>query len=274
MNKNGKAQRPEGEWQTLNEIESNRAGSGSALAVDYPEEQEIRRQIAFIVDEALPVRQSFPVYVAAMYRQLGFRNLFRDMTEIAFVLLLGLGILVFMALFAMANTNTDGIYAFIFIVSPLLYLAVSIIFFADLRRRDTYQVEMACRYNVYQLASLRMLVFAAVSLVLNVGFVCWIALASGEVDLLRGLLLSASSLFIFAAVFLYGLLRGRTATGRYGLIGLWPLLNIGLWMAEPHGYLTLLSGVPIYAYVGLIVLGGVIYVGQVRHLVSFQPKPS
>ncbi|NGZ74018.1 hypothetical protein [Saccharibacillus alkalitolerans] len=242
--------------------------------IDYPDEREIRLHVASIVEKALPVRPSFPAYIGGMYRQLGFRHLFRDLTEIVFVLLLGLGILVFMALFMLENANADSLYAFIFIVSPLLYLAVSLIFFADLRRRDTYQVEMACRYNVYQLASLRMLTFSAVCLVLNAGFVCWIALTSGQVDLLRGLLLSASSLFAFAAAFLYGMLRGRTAAGRYATVGLWPLLNAGLWIAEPHGYRVLLSGVPIYAYLGLLLLGAAIYVGQARELIHFRPKLS
>lgn len=240
--------------------------------IDYPGEPEIRLQIASIVDEALPVTPSFSSEVGKMYRQLGFRHLFRDLTEIVFVLVLGLGILVFMALFVLENANTDGVYAFIFIVSPLLYLAVAIIFFADLRRRDTYQVEMSCRYNVYQLASLRMLTFAAVSLVVNIGFVCWIAIASQQVDLLRGVLLSVSSLFLFAAAFLYGQLRGRTALSRYGLIALWPLLNVGLWIAEPHGYLSLLSGIPLYAYAMLIVLGAAVYVSQARRLLYFKPK--
>lgn len=251
--------------------------SGERLAfddIDYPDEREIRLHIASIVDEALPVRPSFSNQVGTMYRQLGFRHLFRDLTEIVFVLALGLGVLVFMALFVLSNANTEGIYAFIFIVSPLLYLVVSVIFFADLRRRDTYQVEMSCRYNVYQLASLRMLTFAAVSLVLNIGFVCWIAVASQQVDILRGVLLSVSSLFLFAAVFLYGQLRGRTAVSRYGLVGLWPLLNVGLWIAQPHGYLGLLSSIPVYAYAALILLGAAVYVGQARGLLYFKPKLS
>lgn len=240
--------------------------------IDYPNESEMRLHIASIVDEALPVTPSFSSEVGKMYRQLGFRHLFRDLTEIVFVLVLGLGILVFMALFVLSNANTDGIYAFIFIVSPLLYLAIAIIFFADLRRRDTYQVEMSCRYNVYQLASLRMLTFAAVSLVVNIGFVCWIAISSQQVELLRGVLLSVSSLFLFAAAFLYGQLRGRTAVRRYGLIALWPLLNVGLWIVEPHGYLSLLSGIPLYAYAVLIVLGAAVYVSQTRRLLHFKPK--
>ncbi|WP_172194850.1 hypothetical protein [Saccharibacillus qingshengii] len=272
MNKQEKPKRAGDARRTFSENTSNLDGSVDLLTVDYPDEQEMRMRISSIVDEALPAPPSFPVYVAGMYRQLGFRHLFRDLTEIAFVLLLGLGILIFMALFAMENTNREGIYAFIFIVSPLLYLAVSVVFFADLQRRDTYQVEMACRYNVYQLASLRMLVFAGVCLILNIAFVCWIAAFYGNIDLLRGLMLSASSLFLFAAAFLYGLLRGRTGFGRYVPIALWPLLHTGLWIAKPGVYLSLLSDMPVLAYGALILLGAAAYFGQVRRLPTFRPK--
>ncbi|CAM3306528.1 MULTISPECIES: hypothetical protein [Saccharibacillus] len=274
MNKQERPQPPDDAQRIYSGNRSNFDEPVHLLAVDYPDDLEMRRQISAIVDEALPARPSFPAYVADMYRQLGFRHLFRDLTEIAFVLLLGVGILVFMALFALENMNAAGIYAFIFIVSPLLYLAVSVVFFADLQRRDTYQVEMACRYNVYQLASLRMLAFAGACLLLNVALVCWLAAFYGNIDLLRGLLLSASSLFLFATAFLYGMLRARATTMRYGLIAAWPLLNAGLWMAQPQRYAALLSGMPIYAYAALIVLAASVYVGQTRRLVDFRPKPS
>lgn len=243
-------------------------------AVDYPTETEERRRIDQIVQLALPKRLSFPAYVTEMYRQVGFRHLFRDLTEIVFVLLLGIGVWVFTALFAIEQRNVELTYGFIFMASPLLYLAVSVLFFAELRRRDTYAVEMACRYNVYQLASLRMLAFAAVCLVLNAALVCWVSIAYGSVDTLRGLLLSASSLMLFAAALLYGMLRGRSPAARYGWVALWPGLNLLLWIAAPRVYGVLLMQLPLYVYAVLIALGGWLYFRQIRRLITIRPGRS
>ncbi|OWR28658.1 hypothetical protein CDO73_17295 [Saccharibacillus sp. O23] len=242
--------------------------------VDYPTETEQRRQIGRIVQIALPKRLSFPAYVTEMYRQVGFRHLFRDLTEIVFVLLLGIGVWIFTALFAMEQRNTELAYGFIFMVSPLLYLAISALFFAELRRSDTYAVEMACRYNVYQLASLRMLAFAAVCLVLNAALVCWLSLAYGSVDAPRGLLLSASSLMLFAAAFLYGLLRGRSTAARYGWVALWPVLNLILGIAAPRIYGLLMIQLPLYVYAVMFALGGWLYFRQIRRLIAIRPGRS
>lgn len=242
--------------------------------VDYPNEAETRFQIRKIVQTALPERLSFPVYVTEMYRQVGFRHLFRDLTEIVFVLLLGIGVWIFAALFAMEQQSEELAYGFIFMVSPLLYLAIAALFFAELRSKDTYAVEMACRYNVYQLASLRMLAFAAVCLVLNAALVCWLSIAYGSVDALRGLLLSASSLMLFAAAFLYGMLRGRSAATRYGWVALWPALNLILWIAAPRIYGVLLMKLPLYVYTVLIALGVWLYFRQIRRLIAIRPGRS
>ena len=239
--------------------------------VEYPSRMEERRQIAGILDAALPRRLSFPAYVTEMYRQIGFRHLFRDLTEIVFVLLLGIGVWIFTALFAMEQQNTELAYAFIFTVSPLLYLAVSVLFFAELRRRDTYAVEMSCRYNVYQLASLRMLAFAAVCLMLNGLLVGWVSAAYGSVDALRGLLLSASSLMLFAAAFLYGMLRVRSTASRYLWIALWPALNLIAAIAAPHVYRVLLMQVPLYVYALLFIVGAWVYFRQIRQMIAIRP---
>ncbi|OWA36920.1 hypothetical protein B9G55_02250 [Saccharibacillus sp. O16] len=238
--------------------------------VDYPSESEERRQVAGILETALPGRPSFLVYVTEMYRQIGFRHLFRDLTEIVFVLLLGIGVWIFTALFAMEQRNTELAYTFIFTVSPLLYLVVSVIFFAELRRRDTYAVEMSCRYNVYQLASLRMLMFAAVCLVLNALLVGLISAAYGRVDMLRGLLLSASSLMLFAAAFLYGMLRGKNAAMRYLWVVAWPMLNLVTAIAQPAFYHLLLMQVPLYVYALLFAAGVWGYIRQIRRMIAIR----
>ena len=88
--------------------------------IDFPNDDEIKIQISAIISKGLKPKQSFFSYLKNMYKQIGIKNLFHDITEIVFVVLLVLSILVFITIsFKTKNIYSGTIYSFIFIFSPV-----------------------------------------------------------------------------------------------------------------------------------------------------------
>ncbi|KQO17853.1 hypothetical protein [Paenibacillus sp. Leaf72] len=240
--------------------------------IELPSELEIEQQINLIVARGLVPKQTFSAYLRLMYTRLGFRYMFHDWTEIAFALASG-SLLMLFALFLESSHSQvieEDIYAAIFIGSPVLYLLVSTLFFVRRKHSDTYETEMVCKYNVYQLASLRMLAFSLICLALNVALVLAASAMFQHIHLLFALALSASSLFLFSVVFLYIILRIRSDITKYALISLWFAGNIGLKALFSTEYIQLLQTIPVSVYLLLTAVCGALYIKNLNQLRKLQ----
>ncbi|SFE40153.1 hypothetical protein SAMN04487969_102350 [Paenibacillus algorifonticola] len=240
--------------------------------IELPSELKIEQQINLIVARGLVPKQTFLAYLRLMYARLGYRYVFHDWTEIAFALTSG-SLLMLLALFARSSNSLvmkEDIYAAIFIGSPVLYLLVSTLFFVRPKHSDTYETEMVCKYNVYQLASLRMLAFSLICLVLNAALVFAASAMFQQFHLLFALALSASSLFLFSVVFLYIVLRIRSDMMKYVLISVWFASHIGLKALYSTGYMQLLQTIPVSVYLLLTAVCGALYIKSLNQLRKLQ----
>lgn len=240
--------------------------------VEYPNDREIEHQIKDIVAAGIERQQALFPYLLTMYARLGFRNLFRDWTEILFMLIVGIAILI---LFGYGGAEMDKmppeeIYSVIFISSPLLYLLIAFLFFLRQRHSVTYETEMVCKYNVYQLAAFRMLVFSLVALAVNSGLITLAAGIIKKFNVWFGLSLSAASLFIFAAIFLYVALGVRGDRMKYALLAGWLIGNLALFMKNKFVYMKILAAVPGFVYFVIAVICCVIYVKKLKKLITLQ----
>src|SRR5690625_2950510 len=99
--------------------------------VDFPDEHTIHAEIQTIVNKGLKHKETFYAYLRTMVHRIGFKHLFRDMTEILFTAVLATSILLFIIMNAenYLSINDANVYSTIFIFSPLLYLTICILFF-------------------------------------------------------------------------------------------------------------------------------------------------
>ncbi|GGN91859.1 hypothetical protein [Saccharibacillus kuerlensis] len=242
--------------------------------IDPPEEDVIAAQIRQIVDTALAPNESFPVFLWRMYKQLGFRHLFRDWTEILFTLLLfiSLGILTALAAADQPSFAAERAYAFIFMLSPLVYLALSLLFFVRRMQDPIHEVEMSCTYSGQQIASLRMLVFGAAALLINSGVLIFLRLRldTGTFNLPLALTLSAASLLLFASLFLYVLLRVRSNMMRIVLGSSYAALCILLLGPNESGSFFSPDSIPFYLYLPLGALFAFFFLKNLRRLADLQ----
>lgn len=240
--------------------------------IDFPSDDAIQLEIRSIVSNGLPPKEPFISYLLNMYKQLGFKYLFRDVTEIVYVVLMVLAVLGFMSMGLSKRFSMDSgvIYSFIFTTAPVLYLVVAFLFFASVKRRNTYEVEMTCRYNVYQLASLRMLIFSMLCMAINALFIFVLATKYQQINYLQANLISVASLFLFAAAFLFVMLRIPSRFTKYVFAAGWVVLNIGLNTFNKSFYYEFLHDIPGYIYIVLILISLVVFIKHIQQLITFK----
>lgn len=242
------------------------------MKVNMPTEKEIKSEIDFIVTQGLGKRESFYSYLKSMYKQIGIRYLFRDGLEIAFIILLVSSILFSVIkdrnIYFLENIN--AIYAYLFTVSPILYLSMSILNLIVAKQNKTYEVEMTCKYNIYQISAFRMLVFSIICILFNSFFIYIVAYLYENIDYLRALIISIASLFLFSTIFLFAITKVKNRSIKYFITLGWIGFNLALFVLKIDFYIQLLNKVSIYTWIIVAVASLIMYIKNLKTLIVFR----
>ena len=237
--------------------------------IDMPDDLEIQNQINLILDKGLKKEEHFYSYIKNMYKKIGFRNLFHDKAELIFIGVLLLSILLFgiLGIKRSSMISKERIYIFIFIISPLYYLITNIFSFMNMKENNTYEIEMVCKYNLYQVSALRMLVFSVISIFLSVIFILGLY---NKIDILRGIMISITSIFLFSSLLLYSMVKLKSEIGRYLVIGFWIIGNLILLRLSFNQYFEFLQTMPMVVYVLVSVTSLFIYMKNIQILSNYK----
>jgi hypothetical protein len=241
------------------------------LYIDMPDDITIEKEINFIVEKGIKKEESFYLYMKNVYRQVGIKYLFHDASEIIFVTSLVLSLLIFLGLnrgFQM-NIRAGSLYVFIMIVSPLLYLLISLVSFISTKEKGMYELEMTCKYSLYQLAAFRMFVFSIICILSNVALVSILVAKYDEINFLRALIISITSLFLFSTLFIYTIVALRSKLAKYIVIIGWIVINLILSVFSIDVYIKLLTSIPIAVYFIVTVAFMYIYLKKLKKLINF-----
>lgn len=239
------------------------------LNIDMPKDLEIKDQINYIVEKGVKKKESFYSHIRNMYKSIGFKNLFHDLSELIFIGLLCIAILTILVISVWNNMylKEESIYAFIFIISPLFYLITSVFSFINMRENNTYEIEMVCKYNVYQISSLRMLVFSSIATLINMVI---ILIIHSKIEIIKGFMISITSLFLFSIIFLYSMTKIKKIRMKYMVIFVWVILNIVLSVLDINKYNNILSNIPMSVYI-IVSIGCIcLYVKKIRYLLQYR----
>lgn len=241
--------------------------------VHMPDEHTIQAEINRIVAVGVEPRKSFYSFLKAMYKQIGFKHLFYDRSEPSVIFLAVISFLSFFSIYLIKPVyiRQQDIYSFIFLISPVLYITVSLYTFASKLRLRTYEVEMACKYNVYQIVAFRMLLFSIASIFANTICVYSIVLFYGDISFLRAWMISITALFLFSIIFLYVMIKKRSMFAAYATIGGWMTTNIALSIVDNGLYHSLLMKMPIFVYALVIFVCIAIYLKNLSRLIHLKP---
>lgn len=225
------------------------------LHIPFPDEHTMHNQIDQIVSVGVKRNESFFTFVKSMYQQVGMRHLFSDRSEFMFVLFIAITMLsIYFISPEPIHTQADDLYAFVFLISPVLFIIFSIHTYTNKIKNATYEVEMACKFHVYQIIAFRMLIFSIMAMLVNSIMIFLIVTAYDDVQYFRAFMISITGLFIFSILFLYILMKRRsTATVMMTIIG-WVAGNLLIRLMDNALYNNILMNVPLVVY-GLVLIG-------------------
>ncbi|WP_042143789.1 hypothetical protein [Paucisalibacillus sp. EB02] len=241
--------------------------------IQLPSEDLIQSEITTIVANGLKPKESFYAYLKRLYKQIGLRNLLPNRWE-EFLIIFSVLCLLIVLPFNLVESNNYLIrdfYMITFLLSPLLFMVLSIYQLVSRIQAATYEVEMVCKYNLYQVAAFRMLVFSIIAIVVNILSVLSIFLIIDGIHLFRALMISISSLFLFSIIFLYAYMKRQSRLIIALVICGWIAVNIGLSYVSHEFYLDMLINVPIIVYAIVLGLSVAIYFNFLRKLVYLKP---
>ena len=237
--------------------------------IDYPDITEINTSINHILDNSFPSKRKFLNFLIEMHQQLGWRYIFRDYLElglITIVFLLATSLYMVWVIQGYAFTTPSSLYGSLFIGSPLLFMSVSI--FSLLDKKETFEIEMACKYNVYQVMAYRMLIFGILSILINIIQIGILSTTVQELNFAMGIMLSLTALFLFATVFLY---VTKTSTSRIKQIVTtvsWVMINVGLMAFNNVIYTEILMRVPVVVYILIISVSVYLALNNMKKLTT------
>ncbi|GAA0433362.1 hypothetical protein GCM10008983_07500 [Lentibacillus halophilus] len=239
----------------------------NARDIPFLNESSKQREISTIITNGLDPKASFWSYLANMYKQVGFRFMFKDFAEILFTLLISIVIVLAFILSSMDYMDTQNVnlYTIIFIWSPVTYLLMAYLFFLNQKKKTTYEVEMTCKYNLHQLAAFRMLAFSVVSMIIN-GLFIYALNFQHDLNFLYAFLLSSSSLFLFALIFLYVQLHTKTRASKIILLTIWLSSNLLASYYNTNLYMNVLQQIPFYVYGVMAIVSIILYVKNLKEM--------
>ncbi|GAB6086675.1 hypothetical protein [Alkaliphilus crotonatoxidans] len=242
------------------------------LHVPYPSDDRIQQEIQIILKKGLPEGEGFLTMLIKMYKQLGLQYIFRDFTEIIFVISLMVLALVTILFNLKATFTVVAFYPMLFTFSPLLYLTTTLFFLIKMKMSSTYEVEMACKYNLYQLAAFKMLVFSIITILINGLLLYWIAGRYEGVNYILAFAISISALFIFSTLLLYGMMETNRSYSKQIVIVGWILGNLLPVYFATELYYRILTSVPVFLYWVLALAGLMVYINKLKKLFYYRSQ--
>ena len=228
-------------------------------------------EINEILDKGVVKRESFYTFLKRCIGELGVNNIFHDRKELIVIAIIGI-IILSLSIRIIGVGNINSAYSFIFIASPVIYLSMSIFSFYNSLEKGAFELEMTCKYDLYQLSAIRMFIFSIASIILNTGIIIVYWLLNREIDFLRLLIISVTGLLIFSVIFLYSIINLKGRFIKFAVIGIWFVGNILLSMVRSNIYIEILKNIPIYIHVGVCVICIGLYIKKLKNLVVNRKK--
>ena len=125
---------------------------------------------------------------------------------------------------------------------------------------------MVCKYNLYQLSALRMLIFSIISIILSSMFILSL---HNKINIFRGMMISLSSIFLFASLLLYLIVKMKSKIVKFIVVGGWLICNGALLKLSANQYFEFLQTIPIVVYVLVIGVSVCFYMNNIRILSNY-----
>ncbi|MCJ8008729.1 hypothetical protein ACFFF5_08945 [Lederbergia wuyishanensis] len=241
--------------------------------IPLPDDQIIQKEIKTIVRAGVKRKESFPSFLLNLYKEIGFRYLFTNPRDGVLITLSVLAVLVFLFLTITepSNVNETDVYAFVFLISPLLFMALSLYDLFHKKHSATFELEMVTKYNLYQVAAFRMFNFSVISIIVNTVSIVSLVSMFDTLQFFRAFMISTTALFLFSIIFLIVFMKRGSGLTALQVGAGWIGLNIVLSLLNNKAYIHFLMTIPIFIY-GIVLVGStILYLLYLSKLVQTKP---
>jgi hypothetical protein len=230
--------------------------------IQMPTPEEKRRSIDFIVSQSPEKSKLFFHEISNLLRSIGVRGLFFGVGDAAFLAITAA--LIIGAFFIVGIEK--AMYSVIFFTSPLTYILLYSLTMWKENLTGTLELHKTLRISTRHITAVRMLFFGGGSVAVN-GVISLFAYSHANrheitVSFFRLLEISFCSLFIFAAILLFVMLKTHTNKGQIVFLVAWCVIGaVGLIQAIP-AFNDFLQAVPAFTMTGIAVIFAVLFIIQ------------
>ncbi|MCY6958385.1 hypothetical protein [Clostridium brassicae] len=238
--------------------------------VNFPSLEEMNVEIDEILNKGLKKKKSFFSYITSAIKELGFKNIFHDKSELIFIAIVSLiffGFIGGQVALGISEEDIYRLYGYVFIASPIMYVIISLFSFINTKLKGTYEIEATCKYNLFNLAAIRMFIFSILGMILNSFLVASIYSIFDSFNIIRAYVVSITSLFLFSTIFILVIVYLKRTIYKYLVISGWILVNLVLVIIKNSLYIAFLMYVPLYIHLIITVICLVIYIKALKKLI-------
>lgn len=235
--------------------------------------ENIDDNIEEILDKGLKKKQGFFNFLKSANKELGFKNIFNDKSELIFIgLILAITVILFGLQFNKSNSNdADFIYkfkAFNFTVSPIVYFIICSYSFINSKLNRTYEIQATCKYNFYSITAIRMFVFSIVSVLINMIIILSMYLLKRNFYFIDMFVVSAAALFIFSVLYILILIYFKKTMYKYlALLG-WSLVSTITILKANNYWIKLFLDMPLYIHLFITIIFIIVYMKNLKKLMK------
>jgi hypothetical protein len=223
--------------------------------IELPTAEEKRRSIDIIMEHAPAKPRSYFHEIDELLRLIGVRGLFFGVADAAFLavtaaIIIGAGLM---------SVSREVVYSAMFFSSPLTYILLYSLIMWKESLSGTLDLHKTLKRTTRHITAVRMLFFGAFSVVVN-GIISAFAVfehrhSEISVSFLRLLEISFCSLFVFAALLLFVMLKFRSNKSQIAFGTVWCV--VGAVVITP--FESLLQTLPPLILTGVAVVAAIIF---------------
>lgn len=219
--------------------------------IPYPTKQEIHQEIKQITEGVIsvqpPVHQRFFLFI----KHLGWRQILPNKQEWLYTLLIFsiVGLVLLYSAQTSGKINQPIYMIFLFMISPFMFVKLSLLQFYDKYQHATFDLEMTTKNTVLQFIIQRMIVYSILTLLTN-SYFAYILAPLLNTGFLQLVLMMSSGLFSFALAILC-LIQSKQILFKFtSFTVVWTVI-LSLFILFPHPFiLAFMTKMP------LVILGG------------------
>lgn len=226
-----------------------------------------------ILDKGLKGKESFFAYLKAIRRELGFKYIFHDKSELIFIMIL---LVVAFSFFGLQfnTSNRSEIYfayrlkVYTFSTAPIFYFFICSYSFISSKVHGIYELQATCKYNFYNITAIRMFIFSIVAMAVNTLIIVMMFLVKRNFNVMEIIIVSISALFIFSTLYILILIKFKGRSYKYLIMSLWLSLPMVMVLDVTNKPIKLLDEIPLYIHLIITFITSVIYIKNLRKLIK------